>query len=118
MLMNGSGIIGKMKNIRPFIQHIKKLLSPGGQVLMDSSDLRYFLDAKDNVSTVVNPEEKYCGEILFEVGYVDEISEPFPWLYIYFDALKTAANKENCECTLVEQGKNHDYLAKFSFKSS
>ena len=40
MLMNGSGIIGKLENLPDFFRKMKLLLRPGGCVLMDSSNLR------------------------------------------------------------------------------
>ena len=40
MLMNGSGIIGKLKNMPDFCLRMKQLLAPGGCILLDSSDLR------------------------------------------------------------------------------
>ena len=41
MLMNGSGIIGKLENLPDFFRKMKLLLRPGGCVLMDSSNLSY-----------------------------------------------------------------------------
>ncbi len=41
MLMNGSGIIGRLENLPAFFRKAKQLLRPGGSILMDSSDLRY-----------------------------------------------------------------------------
>lgn len=50
MLMNGSGIIGKLENMTAFFQKMKQLLRPGGCILMDSSDLRYLLKMRTGVS--------------------------------------------------------------------
>lgn len=50
MLMNGSGIIGKLENMAAFFQKMKQLLRPGGCILMDSSDLRYLLKMRTGVS--------------------------------------------------------------------
>ena len=41
LLMNGSGIVGKFSQLPNFFKQLKNLLSPKGQVLLDSSDLRY-----------------------------------------------------------------------------
>lgn len=46
MLMNGSGIIGRLNNMLGFFQRMKRILRPGGCILMDSSDLRYLLKKK------------------------------------------------------------------------
>ena len=40
MLMNGSGIIGKLDNMPLFFRKMKQILSHGGCILMDSSELR------------------------------------------------------------------------------
>lgn len=46
MLMNGSGIIGRLNNMPEFFQRMKRILHPGGCIFMDSSDLRYLLKRK------------------------------------------------------------------------
>ena len=47
MLMNGSGIIGTLNNMPAFFQRMKRILRPGGCILMDSSDLRYLFEEED-----------------------------------------------------------------------
>lgn len=47
MLMNGSGIIGRLERMGDFFRRIRQLLNPGGQILMDSSDLRYLFEDED-----------------------------------------------------------------------
>ena len=46
MLMNGSGIIGRLNNMPEFFQRMKRILRPGGCIFMDSSDLRYLFERK------------------------------------------------------------------------
>mgnify|MGYP006192177687 CR=1 FL=1 len=48
LMMNGIGIVGKLKNLDDFFQQLKKLLAPTGQVLLDSSDLRYLFDEDED----------------------------------------------------------------------
>ena len=52
MLMNGSGIIGKLENMPDFFLRMKQLLRPGGCILMDSSDLRYLFEDEDGLSLI------------------------------------------------------------------
>ena len=47
MLMNGSGIIGKIENMGEFFTRMKQILKPGGVVYMDSSDLKYLFEDED-----------------------------------------------------------------------
>ena len=39
LLMNGTGIFGKIENVSKYLQKLKSLLSENGQILIDSSDL-------------------------------------------------------------------------------
>ena len=47
MLMNGSGIIGKIENMGEFFTRMKQILKPGGVVYLDSSDLKYLFEDED-----------------------------------------------------------------------
>ena len=49
MLMNGSGIVGRVDNFPCFFGRVRELLRPGGCVLMDSSDLRYLYEDEDQI---------------------------------------------------------------------
>lgn len=110
MLMNGSGIIGKLKNLNHFFTHLKTILNPNAKVLLDSSDLRYLFDTDDDGGIWVNPNQ-YYGELSYQIGYKNNWSAPFDWLYIDFESLKLAAIANNFTCELLEKGEHYDYLA-------
>lgn len=114
MLMNGSGIIGKLSNLDEFFNRAADLLKPGGKILMDSSDLSYLYDADEDGGIWVNPEDGYYGELQFQISYKGEKSEVFNWLYIDFNSLELAANKNKFSCRLVSKGKHYDYLAELT----
>ena len=86
MLMNGSGIIGKLENMGVFFSKMKQLLNPGGCIYMDSSDLRYLFEDEDG-SFLVNLAAGYYGEIDFRMQYKQIKGEPFDWLYVDFQTL-------------------------------
>ncbi|WP_317128797.1 class I SAM-dependent methyltransferase [Mucilaginibacter gracilis] len=44
LLMNGIGLTGTLANLKLFLNHIKTLLNPGGQVIFDSSDIAYLYE--------------------------------------------------------------------------
>ena len=75
MLMNGSGIIGKLKNMHAFLMRVKQLLAPGGCVLMDSSDLRYLYEDEDG-SYLVDLAADYYGEVDFQMQASTMITLP------------------------------------------
>ncbi len=116
-LMNGSGIIGKLNYIDRFFMHIKKLLKPNGQVLIDSSDISYlFID--DDGGFWVDAALGYYGEIQYKLKYKDIESDWFDWLYIDYNTLQNAANANGFHCELILEGNDNDFLAKLSIAST
>lgn len=113
MLMNGSGIIGKLSNMPDFFQRMKRILRPGGCIWMDSSDLRYLFEEEDG-SIVIDLAGDYYGEIDFRMQYKDVKGDIFDWLYIDFQTLSLYASEYGFNVELVKEGKHYDYLAKLS----
>ncbi len=110
MLMNGSGIIGKLENMEKFFMKMKQILKPGGVIYMDSSDLRYLYEDEDG-SYVVNLAGDYYGEVDFRMQYKQIKGETFDWLYIDFQTLSMYASKFGFKAELIEEGEHYDYLA-------
>lgn len=113
MLMNGSGVIGKINNLQHFFKRIDQLLLPDGFVLMDSSDLIYLLENEDG-SVDIDLSGEYYGEVDYQMQYEDVVGDSFDWLYIDFDNLQYYANKNGFNAELVKKGSHYDYLAKLS----
>ena len=110
MLMNGSGIIGKLENMNAFFAKMKQLLNPGGCIYMDSSDLRYLFEDEDG-SFLVDLAAGYYGEIDFRMQYKQVKGEKFDWLYVDFQTLSYYATENGFKAELVEEGEHYDYLA-------
>ena len=110
MLMNGSGIIGKLENMGAFFTKMKQLLNPGGCIYMDSSDLRYLFEDEDG-SFVVDLAAGYYGEIDFRMQYKQVRGEAFDWLYVDFQTLSYYANENGFKAEMVKEGEHYDYLA-------
>lgn len=115
MLMNGSGIIGKLENLPSFFKKMKQLLRPGGSILMDSSDLRYLFEEEDG-SFIIDLAGDYYGEVDFQMQYKEIKGEPFDWLYIDFQTLSLYAAENGFKAELVKEGKHYDYLAKLTLQ--
>ena len=113
MLMNGSGIIGKLKNMGTFFLRAKKLLAPGGCILMDSSDLRYLFEDEDG-SMLVNLAADYYGEMEFSMQYKQVKGESFPWLYVDFDTLSFYASQFGFKAEKIKDGEHYDYLVRLT----
>ena len=110
MLMNGSGIIGKLENMSIFFAKMKQLLNPGGCIYMDSSDLRYLFEDEDG-SFLIDLAGGYYGEIDFRMQYKQVKGEPFDWLYVDFQTLSFYAAENGFKAELVKEGEHYDYLA-------
>lgn len=116
MLMNGSGIIGRIENMPRFFERINELLAPGGQVLMDSSDLIYLFEDEDGGADI-NLADSYYGEVDFAMQYKNVKGAPFDWLYVDFDTLSYHARENGFEAELILEGDHYDYLARLTRKS-
>lgn len=111
MLMNGSGIIGKLERIPFFFKRLEELLTPNGCVLMDSSDLRYLFENEDG-SFDINLNADYYGEVDFQMKYKNIIGEKFDWLYIDFQTLSHYALQAGFQTEMLHEGKHFDYLVR------
>lgn len=116
MLMNGSGIIGKLEHLGDFFQRMKLLLRHGGCVLMDSSDLKYLFEEEDG-SYLIDLAGDYYGEIDFRMQYKQVKGDTFDWLYIDFDTLSLYAAQYGFKAEMVEESSHYAYLAKLTLRN-
>lgn len=113
LLMNGTGIFGTLKETAKYLQKLKSLLLPNGQILIDSSDIIYMFD-EDEEGAYVIPANGYYGELEFSLSYKGEKEDSFPWLYLDYNTLQNAAFANGLECELILEGEHYDYLARLS----
>ncbi len=111
LLMNGTGIFGTLAETSKYLQKLRSLLNPDGQILIDSSDIIYMFDEDEDGSFLI-PADGYYGELTFTVFYKGQTEETFPWLYLDYNTLQNAAHANGLECELVLEGRHYDYLAK------
>ena len=116
LLMNGIGLCGTLKNLSAFLLHLKSLLNPGGQILLDSSDIIYMFDEDADGGIWVPGDQAYYGEVSFTMEYKQQKGEVFDWLYLDFDLLKECCNSLNLNCDGVIFGDHYDYIARLSLK--
>lgn len=115
LAMNGIGIVGKIERLPMFFRSIKRLLAPGGQVLLDSSDIRYvFMDEDGGMD--IDLAAGYYGEIDYKMRYKNITGTPFDWLYIDFDTLQMYAEEHGFTCEKCIDGDHYDYLARITAK--
>ena len=112
MLMNGSGFFKELKHTPKVLRHLKFLLNPMGQILIDSSDIKFMYEDEDG-GYWMDANANYYGELEYNTSYKGE-QESFPWMYLDFERLKAACESVGLQCELVLEGEHYDYLAKLS----
>lgn len=115
MLMNGSGIIGRLEGMERFFGRVDELLVPGGQVLMDSSDLRYVYEDEEGRMDW-DAEWGYYGEVDYRMRYGRVEGLPFDWLYVDMETLSRCAADHGYSAELICLGSHYDYLARLTRK--
>ena len=113
LLMNGTGIFRTLLETSRYLQKLKSLLNPNGQILIDSSDIIYMFDEEADGSYLV-PADGYYGELTFTISYKNETEESFPWLYLDYNTLQNAAHANGLQCELILEGEHFDYLARLT----
>ena len=113
--MNGIGIVGKIDRLPEFFRSIKRLLAPGGQVLLDSSDIKYVFMDEDGAMDI-DLAAGYYGEIDYKMRYKNITGTTFDWLYIDFDTLSMYAEEHGFTCDKCIDGEHYDDLARLTLK--
>jgi len=117
LLMNGAGIGETLEGLKKLLVHLKKLLTGNGQILIDSSDIKYLFEEEDGSFWIDLANESYYGEMEYEVKYKNSVSK-FKWLFVDFQNLKKLARNCGFDCKLLEKGEHYDFLAQLKLKSS
>jgi SAM-dependent methyltransferase len=112
LLMNGTGIAGKLNQLNKFLLKLKSLLNKNGQILIDSTDLIYMFDEDEKQTLLDEKGINYYGEVKFNLTYKKQSEIPFDWLYVDFETLKNHALVVGLSCEKLIDGENFDYLAK------
>ncbi len=117
LLMNGTGIFQTLENTSKYLQHLKSLLAPNGQILIDSSDLQYMYDQTDEGGIMV-PADRYYGELDYTMRYKGMESELFNWLYLDERTFESLCSVNDLKFEVIARGDNFDYLARLKKGSS
>ena len=113
LLMNGTGIFQSLDQISHYLNKLKSLLNPKGQILIDSSDIIYMYDDHDDGSKWI-PMNDYYGELVFTISYKNQKEIPFKWLYLDYNTFQNAAHDKGFKIDLVQEGTHYDYLARLT----
>lgn len=108
LLMNGFGIARTKEQLLPFLKHLKSLLRLGGQILADSTDIKYH---HEQVSLI----KAYYGEVSFRLEY-KEHEETFDWLYADPQLIQQTAQACGLTYELLKENRNDAFLVRLGRK--
>ena len=111
LLMNGTGIAGKLSRLPQLLSRLKQLMNPSAQILIDSSDLRYVYEDENGVLDV-DLDGAYYGEVDYQMTYRNIIGKSFDWLYVDSVVLAECCRQCGLKCEILAQGNHYDYLAR------
>lgn len=111
LLMNGTGIFQELTQVSKYLTHLKTLLNPNGQILIDSSDIKYMFEDEDG-GVWMDMNSTYYGELDYFLSYKGEEEKHMKWLYLDFEKLQMACETAGLTCELVKEGDHFDYLAR------
>jgi SAM-dependent methyltransferase len=109
LLMNGTALAGTLRGFPRFLAVLEGLLAPGGQVLIDSTDLlqRGSWDPTDG-------DDTYPGGLQYQIEFDGTKGAPFPQLFLDPGTLTRVARPEGWEVETVWEGEGGEYLARLT----
>jgi len=111
LLMNGTGIGGTINGLKKLLQHLITLLNKNGQILVDSSDIKYLFEEDDGSLWIDLNNSAYYGEMQYEVSYKKHHTT-FNWLFTDYNTLHSLAAEVGLKCENVHSGEHFDFLAR------
>ncbi|HRF51056.1 MAG TPA: class I SAM-dependent methyltransferase [Anaerolineales bacterium] len=113
MMMHGIGLVQNLAGLDRFLDHAHRLITPGGQILGDSLDVRCTDESEHLAYQEANRQSRrYFGEVRMRFEYKGQIGPLFGWLHVDPETLAEHARQHRwlfqAECQTAEG----DYLAR------
>ena len=115
MLMNGIGPVGTLSGLDGFLMHAHRLVTPGGQLLVDSGEAIVVGDPDPLDAARWPPTDAgYAGEAWIELEYSGHRGAPFRELYVDMGTLAGRAERAAWRCDIVFEGELGGYVARLT----
>lgn len=111
LMMNGIGFVGDFEGLDRFFVHAKDLLAPGGQILFDSSDLKF---ADIGTAELRKDKTSYYGQVWYQLEYKGVKGEPYDWLYLDPTTMRERAEKAGYKFEMVREASEGYYLGRLT----
>lgn len=106
LLMNGLGLAQTKVELPRFLSHLTSMLTDGGKIICDSSDLSYLYEGLNEDEF----DQDEFDEIVYRMSYLDHQTDWFHWLYIKFEDLKEICLSLNLKAEKVFESDSNEYL--------
>jgi SAM-dependent methyltransferase len=115
MMGHGIGMVGTLAGLDRFLARARGLLSEGGQVLLDSLDVRATDDPGNLAYHEANRRAgRYIGEIRLQSEYRGRAGPFYRWLHVDATTLREHAAGAGWKGEVIRQEDNGDYLARLT----
>ena len=114
LLMNGIGLAETLQDLPAFLQSLKGLMAPNGQIILDSSDIRYVFEEDEDGGIWVPNDRMYYGDVEYHFSYDGQKGDEFKWLFVDPQRLEEAAQLTGLSFELLKEGPHFDYLARLT----
>lgn len=112
MLGHGIGIVEDLQGLSRFLSHAGELTRPGGQLLLDSLDVRQTDDPRHLAYQEANRRAgRYLGVTRLQFEYAGESGPYCGWLHVDPQTLREHSEPGGWGCEIVLQQDGGDYLA-------
>ena len=105
ILMNGIGLVGTLVGLDRFLRNVHRLLSDGGQILLDSFD--------PGPPDPKRPTQ-YAGEMRFQLEYQGMRGAFYEFVFLDFETLRGHALTAGWHCESIWQEDEGHYLARLT----
>lgn len=111
-LCNGLDKVGRLGDLPRFLDRMRALLVPGGQLLADSFDLRVGADEARRAELMQKQAGgRYFGEFDLVFEYNGQRGEPFSVLQVDYETFSQVAADAGWVCERIQQNRGH-YLVR------
>lgn len=103
-MMNGIGLAGTLDKVPAFLRKCMSLLEDDGQLLIDSSDIRYLYE--DGIT----PPAAYHGEVRYQYEYKGHKGDWFDWVYVDASTLLATITQTGLQGEILHTDETGQFL--------
>lgn len=115
LLMNGIGVVGDLAGLDRFLDVAGRLITSGGQVLFDSTDLRRGADDEEREQCAMREREgRYFGAVRMRMAYKGTEGEPYLWLFVDAETLAVRAARAGWDTEILHHEPTGEFAARLT----